>query len=104
MPNGTSWNQADFYSGCKLPGPIDDKTGDPVPGSDEDELEACKVWKGVIYQLTGSDVDYLPFREEPAAQAILLTDIGPTIRYSGLILSPGDEPHDVFTLNGCTAD
>jgi hypothetical protein len=101
MPNGTSWNQADLLSGCKLPGPIDEATGDPVPGSTTEELEACRVWKGVIYQLADDDVDYLPFQDDPAARSILLTNVGPVIRYSGLVLSPGDEPHDVFTLSGC---
>jgi hypothetical protein len=102
MPNGTSWNQANLLHGCKLPGPIDDKTGDPLPGSTDEELAACEVWEGVIYQLTGNDIDYLPFREDPAAPVILLTNVGPVIRYSGHVLSPGDEPHDVFTLSGCT--
>lgn len=101
MPNGTSWNQADLFSGCKLPGPIDEASGDPLPGSTHEELEACKVWQGVIYNLSGNDIDWLPFREDPAAETILLTNLGPTIRYSGLVLSPGDEPHDVFTLSGC---
>jgi hypothetical protein len=100
-PNGTSWNQADLLYGCKLPGPIDEATGDALPGSTEEELDACLVWKGVIYQLIGDDVDYLPFREDPAARTILLTDLGPTIRYSGPFMGPGSEPHDVFKLSGC---
>lgn len=102
MPNGTSWNQANLYHGCKLPGPIDEATGDPLEGSTHEELEACEVWKGVIYQLAEGDVDYLPFRDDAAASTILLTNVGPVIRYSGLVLSPGDEPHDVFTLSGCS--
>lgn len=101
MPNGTSWNQADLLHGCKLPGPIDEATGDPLPGSTSAELDACRIWKGVIYNLTGNDVDYLPFRDEPAAETILLTNLGPVIRYSGLVLGPGDEPHDVFTFKAC---
>jgi hypothetical protein len=101
MPNGTSWNQARLYHGCKLDGPLDDATGDPLPGSTEAEFDACEIWNGVIYQVRGSDVDYLPYREDPAAEAILLTNIGPTIRYSGLVSGPGQEPHDVFTLSGC---
>jgi hypothetical protein len=100
MPNGTSWNQAQLYNGCKLPGPLDEN-GDPLPGSTEEELDQCRVWQGVIYQMTGTDIDYLPFREDPAAATILFTNLGPTIRYSGLVASPGDEPHDVFTLSGC---
>ena len=104
MPNGTSWNQADLYSGCKLPGPLDEASGDPLPGSTDEELEACHVWHGVIYQLADGDVDYLPFREDPAAKTILLTNLGPIIRYSGLVLSPGEEPHDVFTLTGCAPE
>ena len=101
MPNGTSWNRADLFHGCKLPGPLDEASGDPLPGSTEPELDACRVWRGVIYNLAGDDVDWLPFRQDPAAATLLLTDLGPVIRYSGLVLSPGEEPHDVFTLSGC---
>jgi hypothetical protein len=101
MPNGTSWNQADLFYGCKLPGPLDEKTGDALPGSTEEELDKCRVWKGLIYQLVGGDVDYLPFREDPAAKTILLTDLGPSLHYSGPILDRSGEPHDVFTLSGC---
>lgn len=100
-PNGTSWNQASLHSGCTLPGPVDKATGDVLPGSSDDELAACRIWEGVIYSLAHNDVDLLPNPDEPAAPVILLTDLGPTIRYSGLVLSPGDEPHDVFTLSGC---
>jgi hypothetical protein len=102
-PNGTSWNQASLFSGCRLPGPIDSATGDPLPGSAPEELAACQIWEGVIYRLADTDVAHLPFREDPAASAILLTNLGPTVRYSGLVASPGDEPHDVFTLSGCAA-
>lgn len=97
LPNGTSWDRARLYDGCVLPGMEDDE-----PGSSGEELDACRIWNGVIYGLAGDDVDYLPYREDAAAPTILLPDLGPTIRYSGLVMSPGDEPHDVFTLTGCT--
>lgn len=104
MPNGTSWNRADLFHGCKLPGPIDDASGDAMPGSSEAELDACRVWQGLIYNLTGNNVTWLPSGEDPAAPTLLLTDLGPVLRYSGLLDSPGDEPHDVFTLSGCATE
>ena len=39
---------------------------------------------------------------KPVAKTLLFPDLGPVIRYSGLVAGPGDEPHEVFTLTGCT--
>lgn len=68
----------------------------------EAELEECVRWRGVVYALGDHDATPLPFEDEPAPQALLLSDFGRQVRYSGVVRSPGDEPNDVFTLTGCT--
>ena len=40
MPNGTSWNQADLFHGCKLPGPIDETNIDSSPGTTDRAVAA----------------------------------------------------------------
>ncbi len=103
LPNGTSHDKIDFLThDCALPAFDPAKDVDPTHGSTQEELEACKVWEGIIYALADNDIAELPwFEDGAAAQTVLLPDLGPTIRYSGLVLSPGDEPHDVFTFKGC---
>ena len=97
LPNGTSHDRIRLYHGCELPGIEEDE-----PGSGEAELNACLVWEGVVLALADNDIAELPwFDAAPPAQTLLLPNLGPTIRYSGLVLGPGDEPHDVFTLAGC---
>ena len=100
MPNGTSWNRAALHSGCKLPGPLDEASGDPLPGSSPEELEACRVWDGVVYALTDGDVDYLPIARMPRRRPSCSRS-RPHHPLFRLVAGPGDEPHDVFTLAGC---
>ena len=103
LPNGTSHDRIEFFTqDCKLP-TFDPKTDiDPTPGPTKEEFEACSVWEGVIYALADSEIAELRwFDGGKAADTLLLPNIGPTIRYSGLVLSPGQEPHDGFTYKGC---
>lgn len=102
IPNGTSHDRIRLLDGCSLP-TFDPATDiEPSSGSDEDELEACTVWKGIVLALAGNDVEGLLWHDgASAAETILLPDLGPAIRYSGLVASPGDEPHEVFALSGC---
>jgi hypothetical protein len=103
IPNGTSHNKIEFFTGdCELPKFTPGIDIDPTDGSTQEELEACSVWSGVILALANDDIAGLPwFDSAGAAKTVLLPNIGPTIRYSGLVLSPGDEPHDVFTFKRC---
>lgn len=103
LPNGTSHDRVEFFTDdCSLPRFDPAVDTDPTPGSSEEEREACSVWEGVIFSLADNDIGGLPwFDQVAAAETVLLPDLGPTIRYSGLVLGPGDEPHDVFTLTGC---
>jgi hypothetical protein len=101
LPNGTSHDRIRFNYGCTLPS-LPDPNGDVVDGSTEKELAGCLVWEGVIFRLADNDVHNLGwFDDATAAETLLLPNLGPTIRYSGLVLSPGQEPHDVFTFAGC---
>lgn len=103
LPNGTSHDRMEFFTdACRLESFDPEVDIDPKPGSTEEELEACSVWKGVVLALANDDISALPwFDDEPAAETIILPNLGPTVRYSGLVLGPGDEPHDVFTLDRC---
>ena len=79
------------------PSPEDKAPGDVT----EAEWTACTYWTGVVYALVDGGAEMLPFGDAPAPPAILLTDFGRQIRYSGLLDGPADTPWDVFTLNGC---
>lgn len=105
IPNGTSHNRIELFSpDCRLDTFDPAVDIDPKPGSTPEELEACSVWEGVILELVDNDIsDGLPWFDAPgAAKTIILPNAGPTIRYSGFVLSPGDEPHDVFTFKECS--
>lgn len=104
IPNGTAHDQAMFYTDdCVLPTFEPGKDVDPTEGSTAEELDACRVYDGILLALEGSDIADIPWHDgHPPAANILFPDLGPVIRYSGLVLSPGDEPHEVFTLTGCT--
>lgn len=91
---GTSRDTGSVFAGCARPGPDDGAMS-------EDEIEACRIWTGVVYTLGERSATAVPFADAPAAEVLLFTDIGRRLRYSGLVDGPGDEPDDVFTLNGC---
>ena len=103
LPNGTSHDRIEFFNGCTLDS-LPDLSGDVVSGSTSEELDACSVWEGVIFSLADNDVHFLRWHDGGmAAETLLLPNLGPTIRYSGLVLGPGMQPHDVFTFTGCAA-
>ena len=71
-----------------------------------EEIAACTVWEGVIYAIDGAgDMGLLPDEGAKAAEALLLSGFGPSLRYSTL----WDEgkanavPWDVFKRKGCAA-
>ena len=70
-----------------------------------DELDACRVWQGVIYSVYPDGVvDLLPPDTDPAAAGLLLPNFGRSLRYS----KPWTEenldvvPWDHFTYIGCS--
>jgi len=78
------------------------------PGGDitGTELDACKVWQGIVYSLwPDGDVDLLPPGEDPATQRLILSDFGRTLRQSkSWAAAKLDKvPWDVFTFSGCKA-
>lgn len=71
-----------------------------------EEIAACTVWEGVVYALDGAgDAGLLPDEGATAAEILLLSGFGPSLRYSTL----WDEgkasvaPWDVFKRKGCAA-
>jgi len=75
-----------------------------VPG---DELQACTVWRGVIYALTeGADADLLPQAKEPAAQALLLPDFSGSMSRFNFKLEKTIEtfPWEVFRFKECVPE
>jgi hypothetical protein len=64
------------------------------------ERDACTYWDGLVYALADGGAEMLPFEDEAAPPAILLTDFGRQIRYS-LGYGPADSPWDVFTFKAC---
>lgn len=91
---GTSRDVGRLYHGC------------PAPTADEylldDDVEAdCRQWEGVVYALNKGEPGFMPGEGREAPDRILLTDLGRKIRYSGLVLGPGDEPWDVFDFKRC---
>jgi hypothetical protein len=103
VPNGTSHDRADFFTvDCSLP-ELPPGADDPTEGSSHEELEACRIYEGIALALENDDISGLLWHDgAPPAKTLLFPNLGPTIRYSGLVLSPGEEPHEVFTLKGCT--
>lgn len=77
----------------------------PEGDSTGEEIAACTVWEGVIYALAGGDAALLPEEGRPAAETLLLSGFGASLRYSKL----WDEgkasavPWDVFKRKGCKA-
>ncbi|MFD0916663.1 hypothetical protein ACFQ14_09615 [Pseudahrensia aquimaris] len=77
------------------------------PGGDiiAEELDACKIWEGVVYAVyPDGEVDLIPPDTDPAANALLLPDLGRSLRYS----KPWTDenlavvPWDKFSYIGCS--
>ena len=69
-----------------------------------EELDACTVWRGVVYALDAAGtVGLLPMDDEDAAQRLLLPDFGRAVRHS--VVWGEDKvrqvPWDVLSLSGC---
>ena len=69
-----------------------------------EEIAACTVWEGVIYAFDGAgDASLLPEEGAVAAESLLLSGFGPSVRYSKL-WDDGKAsvaPWDVFRRKGC---
>ncbi|GAA4172817.1 hypothetical protein [Shinella granuli] len=69
-----------------------------------EEIAACTIWEGVIYALDGAgDAGLLPEEGAAAAETLLLSGFGPSVRYSKL-WDDGKArvaPWDVFRRKGC---
>jgi hypothetical protein len=71
-----------------------------------EEIAACTVWEGVIYALDGAgDAGLLPDEGAKAAETLLLSGFGPSLRYSTLWEEGKASalPSDVFKRKGCAA-
>lgn len=71
-----------------------------------EDIAACTVWEGVIYALGGEgDADLLPEESATAAETLLLSGFGPSLRYSALWDAGKAKavPSDVFRRKGCSA-
>ena len=58
-------------------------------------------WEGAANMMTVMDLAF-PDGKHIWGVIFIPNGTAPVIRYSGLVMSPGDEPHEIFTLKGCT--
>lgn len=70
-----------------------------------DEIAECTLWEGPVYAV-GADgkAGLMPAEGSPAPQALILPDLGPTLRQASIFAEDADEaelPGDVFMLSGC---
>lgn len=69
-----------------------------------EEIAECTVWEGAIYALDGSgEASILPAEADGAADRLLLTDLGPSVRHSKLWEDGKASvvPWDVLIFKGC---
>lgn len=72
-----------------------------------DELEACIVWRGIVYVADGrGNAGLMPPERTAAPQSLILADLGRALmRFSGGVAggetAPSAAPGDVFALHGC---
>nr|WP_314089632.1 hypothetical protein [uncultured Shinella sp.] len=70
------------------------------------EIAACTVWEGVLYALdVAGEANLVPDQGAKAAQSLLLSGFGPSLRYSALWDQGKAKvvPQDVFRQKGCAA-
>ncbi|MBN9072504.1 MAG: hypothetical protein J0H34_13125 [Rhizobiales bacterium] len=68
------------------------------------ELAGCIVWEGVVYAADDAGhVGLLPGKGDPAPRALVLSDLGPSLRNSAVYAAEklSSVPSDVFVQNGC---
>ncbi len=70
-----------------------------------EQEETCTHWRGIIYGVTGTTVDLLAVSDQPAADQVILSNLGQTLNYSlfsSLVEEPINEmPWDVFAFKEC---
>lgn len=93
----------------------DEETGRPMgmaldncPEGDAtgEELRACTIWQGVLYNASANGtIDVLGLSGSAAPDAILLSGFGPSLHQSRLWprLSSGPVPWDVFVFKACAS-
>jgi hypothetical protein len=91
---GTSRPAGSLFLGCGRPGPDDGAMS-------EEQINACRIWTNVVYALGEGSAEMMPSANEDAPRAILLSDLGRKVRYSDMVMNPGDEPWDVFDFKTC---
>ncbi len=64
-----------------------------------DEPDCSSYWDGVIYAVEGDRAFELPDEDAAAPKGILLSDLGRSLHYSGLVMDA--LPADFFQLKGC---
>lgn len=75
----------------------------PADATTEEDFAERTYWSGVIYALDDHDGLLLAGEDEPAPQAILLTDFGRKIRYSLVSdISKHAVPWDVYACKAST--
>lgn len=70
-----------------------------------DEIAECTLWEGPVYAVEqDGKVALMPAEGAPAPQALILPDLGPTLRQAAIFGEDAGEaelPGDVFRLSGC---
>ena len=96
--------------GIVMPGDPDRSNGVvmhdcPEGDSTGEEIAACTVWEGVIYALVGGDAALLPDEGGKAAESLLFSGFGASLRYSTLwdAGKANIVPWDVLKRKGCAA-
>lgn len=92
---GTSRPVGSLFLGCARPGPDDGAIS-------EEAIEACRIWTNVVYALGNGAAEMMPSAKEDAPRSVLLADLGRKVRYSDMVMNPGEEPWDVFDFKACS--
>lgn len=69
-----------------------------------EELDACTVWRGVVYAGDKSgNIDLLPAERSDAPETLIFPDLAYSLRYSSAYGEKGFSrlPWDIFALQGC---
>lgn len=67
------------------------------------EMDACRVWRGPVYELSEEGgADWLPQGDEPAVPALLLPLLAQAIKRSDVGAEVKALPWDAWSLTGCS--